>query len=245
MQTDTDSVALQINGWGVCRPNAFFSSSITFPWPHDLAKCICFQLCFPNMTVKTSSSSPSHHHLRSVTQLCRAPSQNLHYGPFVCVKNGSADRQNYTINHQESDKMNTECYMSIIKQMDWWWTQLWSSDLIIPVILINWLSLQPSLSPTDNTYLSASSGWRGCRIIFFSYLLNHSGRLLRQSSRSSVLNYNVILQVCAADRKSAQRLLLHVVCMEESNCEQSARGLNSIKFIDCLLLLHDNNPSLQ
>lgn len=131
MQTDTDSVALQINGWGVCRPNAFFSSSITFPWPHDLAKCICFQQCFPNITVKTSSSSPSHHHLRSVTQLCRAPSQNLHYGPFVYVKNGFADRQNYTINHQESDKMNTECYMSIIKQMDWWWTQLWSSDLII------------------------------------------------------------------------------------------------------------------
>lgn len=32
-----------------------------------------------------------------------------------------------------------------------------------------------------------------------------------------------------------------VVCAEESNCEQSATGMNSIKFIDYLLLLHDNN----
>lgn len=46
------------------------------------------------------------------------------------------------------------------------------------------------------------------------------------------------------------RRLLCVVCEEESNCEQSAFEvggglLNSIKFIDCLLLLHDNKPTLR
>lgn len=41
----------------------------------------------------------------------------------------------------------------------------------------------------------------------------------------------------------AQLLLLCVVCVEESNCEHSAGGMNSIKFIDYPSLLHDNNPT--
>lgn len=41
----------------------------------------------------------------------------------------------------------------------------------------------------------------------------------------------------------AQCLLLCVVYVVKSNCEQSARGLNSIKFIDYLSPVHDNNPT--
>ena len=43
----------------------------------------------------------------------------------------------------------------------------------------------------------------------------------------------------------AKHLQLLIVYVEKSNGEQSAMGLNSIKFIDCLSLLHDNNPSLR
>lgn len=44
--------------------------------------------------------------------------------------------------------------------------------------------------------------------------------------------------------RPVQHLLFCVIRLEESNCEQSAMGLNSIKFIDYPSLLHDNNTTL-
>lgn len=47
MQTDPDSVVLQINGGGGCRRNVFSSPSITLTWWWDSAQKYLFGVIFP------------------------------------------------------------------------------------------------------------------------------------------------------------------------------------------------------
>lgn len=114
------------------------------------------------------------------------------------------------------------------------------------IILINRLSPQPSLGSSDNTYFSANPGWHGC---LFSR--SHYRSLTAESHWQTVETELMILitemkantlGLCCRE-KTQCGVCRCVVCVERSNCEQSARGLNSIKFIDYLSLLHDNNTA--
>lgn len=114
------------------------------------------------------------------------------------------------------------------------------------IILINRLSPQPSLGSSDNTYFSTNPGWHGC---LFSR--SHYRSLTAESHWQTVETELMILitemkantlGLCCGE-KTQCAVCRCVVCVERSNCEQSARGLNSIKFIDYLSLLHDNNTA--